>query len=119
MGDIFITYGLPHIDEAAGGDIFATIEAVENVISRATEGTKIIPGHGPVCSKKELLEYRKLLVSVRDNVVRLFKEKKSIDQIVKETIAKIGYENRGGEGFIEQVYRSVQRHEEKDNSAAK
>ncbi|HLF33175.1 MAG TPA: MBL fold metallo-hydrolase [Cyclobacteriaceae bacterium] len=110
-GDIFVTYGLPHIDEAAGGDIYGIIEAVENLLSQASDKTRFIPGHGPVCTKKELQEYRDLLVTVRDNVVKLYREKRILGDIIKDTQIKIHYENKGGEKFIEQVYRTVEKHE--------
>ena len=110
-GDIFVTYGLPHIDEVAGGDIYGIIEASDKLLLQASEKTKFIPGHGPVCTKKELKEYRDLLIIVRDNVLKMYREKRKIEDIIKDTQIKIHYENRGGEKFIAQVYRTVEKHE--------
>jgi glyoxylase-like metal-dependent hydrolase (beta-lactamase superfamily II) len=118
-GDIFVTYGLPHIDEAAGGDIYGIIEAVEKLLSQASDKTRFIPGHGPVCTKKELQEYRDLLTTVRDNVVKLYREKRKLGDIIKDTQIKIHYENKGGEKFIEQVYRTVEKHELENRSEKK
>lgn len=110
-GDIFVTYGLPHIDEAAGGDIYGIIDATDKLLSQASEKAKFIPGHGPVCTKKELQEYRDLLTAVRDNVVKLYREKRRREDIIKDTQIKMHYENKGGETFIAQVYRTVAKHE--------
>jgi cyclase len=117
-GDIFVNYGLPHIDEAAGGDIYGMIEAVDQLLLKSNEKTKFIPGHGPVSSIKELKEYRNLLSTVRDNIEALTRENRKIDEIIKDTNMKIQYKNKGIETyiagwddkFIEQVYRSVKRH---------
>jgi NADPH:quinone reductase-like Zn-dependent oxidoreductase len=60
-GDIFVMYGLPFIDEKAGGDIYAMIDAIDTLVSQSKVKTKFIPGHGPVCSIKELRDYRTIL----------------------------------------------------------
>ena len=113
-GDIFANLFLPHIDEVAGGDIYGVIEATDKLLSQASEKTKFIPGHGPVATKIELQAYRDLLASIRDNVVKLYREKRKLEDIIKDTQIKIHYENKGGEAFIAQVYRTVEKHESQD-----
>jgi hypothetical protein len=44
------------------------IAAVDKLILLSNDKTKFIPGHGLVCSIKELKEYRNLLSIIRDNV---------------------------------------------------
>ena len=110
-GDIFANLFLPHIDEAAGGDIYGVIEATDQLLLQASERTKFIPGHGPVATRKELQTYRDLLAAIRDNVVKMYREKRELGDIVKDTQVKIHYENKGGEKFIAQVYRTVEKHE--------
>ena len=110
-GDIFANLFLPHIDEVAGGDIYGVIEATDKLLSQASEKTKFIPGHGPVATKIELQAYRDLLATIRDNVVKLYREKRKLEDIIKDTQIKIHYENKGGEKFIAQVYRTVEKHE--------
>jgi glyoxylase-like metal-dependent hydrolase (beta-lactamase superfamily II) len=109
-GDIFVMYGLPFIDEKAGGDIYAMIDAIDTLLSQSNEKTKFIPGHGPVCSIKELKEYRDLLFTIQNNVETLTREKRNLDDILKSTTAKIPFETEDADNFIEQVYRSVKRH---------
>lgn len=110
-GDIFANLFLPHIDEAAGGDIYGVIEATDKLLSQANEKTKFIPGHGPVGTKKELQAYRDLLATIRDNVVKLYREKRKLEDIIKDTQLKIHYQNNNGVDFIAQVYRTVEKHE--------
>ncbi|QIP11911.1 MBL fold metallo-hydrolase [Spirosoma aureum] len=111
-GDIFVTYGLPVIDEDAGGNIFSMIEAVDTLLARADDNTRFIPGHGPLCSKKELLVYRNLLAFIRDQVMILYRKGKPLAQIIKETKDKLDPNLSGTsqEKFIAQVYRMAQSH---------
>lgn len=109
-GDIFVTYGLPYIDESVGGNIYDMIDALDNLLLISNEGTKFIPGHGPVCTIKELKDYRDLLLLIRDNVEMKVKENYKLEDIIKDTRNKIHYENNSGDKFIEQVYRAVKKH---------
>ncbi len=120
-GDVFVAIGgwLPHIDEKAGGSIYGVIDATNKLLAQTGETTKFIPGHGPVASKKELQEYRDLLTSVRDNVVKMYRQKAKLEDIIKDTLVKIHYEKEGGEKFIAQVYRAVEKHENQHKSEKK
>jgi cyclase len=109
-GDIFVTYGLPYIDEAVGGNIYGMIEAIDKLLLESNEKTKFIPGHGPVCSIKELKEYKDLLSTILNNVEILTRENRKLDDILKDTKIKIPFETLDADKFIEQVYRSVKKH---------
>ncbi len=112
-GDIFVTYGLPVIDEDTGGNIYAMIEAIDTLLAHADDKTRFIPGHGPLCSKKEVQAYRNLLASIRDQVVLSSRKEKALKEIIKETKAKLDPKIGGinQEKFIAQVYRMVKNHE--------
>ena len=59
----------------------------------------MIPGHGRVGGKAEMIKYRDTLVTIRDRIVALKKEGKSLDEIVaaKPTAA---YDAKWGKGFV-------------------
>lgn len=57
-GDVFVRYGFPFMDEINGGNILGIIKAVDALIKRTNDSTKIIPGHGPLSNKKDLIVYR-------------------------------------------------------------
>lgn len=75
------------------------IRAAESNIATVTDKTIIIPGHGPVGNKSQLVEYRDLLVTIRDKIAAFKKQGKSRDEIVaaKPTAA---YDARWGGFFI-------------------
>ena len=110
-GDIFVTYGLPFIDEDNGGDIYGMIQTINYLLSVSNSETKFIPGHGPICTIKELVAYHKLLTSIKDQVVTMTKKGLPLDKII--ATLKID-KNIGGMDrsmFITQVYRMVLKHE--------
>ena len=44
------------------------IRAAEANIARVSDKTIVIPGHGPIGNKSQLIEFRDMLVSVREKV---------------------------------------------------
>jgi glyoxylase-like metal-dependent hydrolase (beta-lactamase superfamily II) len=110
-GDIFVTYGLPFIDEDNGGDIYGMIQATNYLLSVSNSETRFIPGHGPICTIKELAVYNKLLTSIKDQVVSMMKQNLSLDKII--TAVKIDKDVEGMDRsmFITQAYRMALKHE--------
>jgi glyoxylase-like metal-dependent hydrolase (beta-lactamase superfamily II) len=82
-GDTWWNGYYPMIDYAAGGSIDGMIRAANENISLATDKTIVIPGHGPVGNRAQLIAYRDMLVAIRANVASL----KSQGKTLAETIA--------------------------------
>jgi len=68
MGDLFFLGMLPYIDVEGGGSFDGLAAQVAYVASWIPDDARLIPGHGPVCGKKELLRYRDLLLAVQAHV---------------------------------------------------
>ena len=98
-GDTWWNGYFPFIDYSTGGNIDGMIKAAEANLSMATDKTIVIPGHGPIGGKKELTEYRDVLVTIRDRVSALKKQGKSLDEVVAAKPAA-GYDAKWGRGFI-------------------
>ena len=58
------------------------IRAAEANVARVTDKTIVIPGHGPIGNKSQLIEYGNVLAAIRDRVAGLKGEGKSLDEIV-------------------------------------
>jgi cyclase len=69
-GDMFVRYGLPFIDQNNGGSTDGMIDALSRIASLINDDTIIIPGHGQLSSRDDLLDYRDMLVVIRGNLVR-------------------------------------------------
>ena len=68
MGDTFILGMLPIIDTEGGGSFEGLVAQIEVVASFLPEDSKVIPGHGAVSGKKELLRYRDFLRALQAHV---------------------------------------------------
>lgn len=82
MGDTFWDAGYPFIDNQDGGSIDTAIDWANQAIERTTDHTIVIPGHGPVGTRAQLIAFRDMLVGVCDNVRLLKQQGKSLDEIV-------------------------------------
>jgi glyoxylase-like metal-dependent hydrolase (beta-lactamase superfamily II) len=108
-GDTFWNGFYPFIDYSSGGNINGMIAATEQNLATAGADTIVIPGHGPLGNKAQLTEFRDMLVGSRDNIAKLKKEGKSLEETVaaKPTAA---YDEKWGKkpaAFIGYVYQGA------------
>lgn len=112
VGDTFWNGQYPFIDYVTGGSIDGAIAAANANITMSTEHTIIVPGHGPVGNRSSQIEFRDMLVSVRDRVARLKAQGKTLEQVQAMTPtvdfdAKWGRSVIKGSLFTALVYRGV------------
>jgi len=119
-GDIFVTTGYPFIDLQRGGSIQGEIDALNHLLDLAIPkhdeegGTYIIPGHGRLCDRWELIEYRDMVTIIRDRIQAMIKKGMTLDQI-KASRPTMDYDARYGhdtgfgttDQFVEAVYKSL------------
>ena len=73
-GDIFTTTQYPFIDVKNGGTVQGLIRALNEILDRTVfrhqgeGGTYVVPGHGYLSDEHEVVEYRDMVVIVRDRV---------------------------------------------------
>ena len=122
-GDVMDTTRFPVIDLANGGSINGEIDALNRLIDLTIAptpfiykdvGTYVVPGHGRLSEQMEVVEYRDMVVIMRDRIADLIAKKKTLADI---TAARPGlpYETRYGaktgawttDMFIEAVYKSL------------
>ncbi|MEO5734557.1 MAG: MBL fold metallo-hydrolase [Rubrivivax sp.] len=99
MGDTFFNGFYPFIDFDNGGSAAGVVAAADQVLALATERTKIIPGHGPLATRADLLAYREMLASVAGRIRALRAEGRSDDQIAAAT-PSAAFDAAWGGGFI-------------------
>jgi glyoxylase-like metal-dependent hydrolase (beta-lactamase superfamily II) len=81
-GDTWWNGYYPFIDVAVGGSIDGMIRAANANITRATDKTIVVPGHGPVGGRAQLIEFRDMLSGIRANVAALKKQGKSLNEVI-------------------------------------
>jgi glyoxylase-like metal-dependent hydrolase (beta-lactamase superfamily II) len=111
-GDTFWNGVYPFIDYVAGGSIDGAISAANANLAIAAPHTLIVPGHGPLGDRDQLLAFRDMLVAIRGKVAALKAGGMTADQVVaaKPTAdfdAKWGQSVVNGALFTRLVYRGV------------
>ncbi len=113
LGDTFWNGNYPYIDNEDGGDVDGAIKWANQAVARTTDHTIVIPGHGAVGTRAQLIEFRDMLVAVRNAVAALKQQGKSLDEIIaaKPTAAfdaKWGNFVFNGDQFTKMVYVGLQ-----------
>jgi cyclase len=81
-GDVFAAYRYPFIDMESGGSVKGVIRAIDILLPLMNDDTKLIPGHGPLSTKQDVLAYRKMIATVAGRVEKMVKAGRSLEQVV-------------------------------------
>lgn len=81
-GDVFRTIAYPRVDAENGGTFEGSLQALQMLIDMAGPNTKIVPGHGVVSTRDDVVKFRNMAIEVRDRVSRLIQQGRSLEQIV-------------------------------------
>ena len=82
IGDFYRNFGYPFIDIANGGSLQGMLDALEMTMKLARPDTKLIPGHGTIISRNDLIPYRDMVVGVSDRVRQMVRSGASLQQVL-------------------------------------
>jgi len=107
-GDIFRTVAFPVIDTGNGGTLDGTIEALGILAGKAGPNTKIVPGHGVVSSRMDVMEFRDMVMDVKNKVAEMVAQGMTYEQVAAAQPAA-PYETKWGdpERFLTAVYAEL------------
>lgn len=119
-GDLFVTTTYPVIDLAAGGGVQGFIDGLNLMLDLAVPhylqegGTYVVPGHGRVGDEADIVEYRDMVVIIRDRVQRMLQQGMTLQQVLAAR-PSLDYDTRYGAErgpwttrmFVEAVYRDL------------
>ena len=122
-GDLIDTTRWPVIDVKRGGTVQGELDALNRLMDLSilnlplqwkADRTFLVPGHGHVYDKLDLLEYRDAITVVRDRVQDLLDEGRTLAQ-VKAANPTLGYRSQYGtdtgpwttEMFVETIYNEL------------
>jgi glyoxylase-like metal-dependent hydrolase (beta-lactamase superfamily II) len=121
-GDIFTPGAYPFIDLDRGGSVQGEIAALNHVLDLAVPartqegGTYIVPGHGRICDEADVVEFRDMVVIVRDRVRDLIGKGMTLEQVRAarpsrdydtEYVSNTSFVN--ADRFVESVYASLKK----------
>ena len=88
------------------------LSALEQVIGLAGPNTKIVPGHGPMVSRAEVMAHRDMILAIRDKVSQLVTQGKTQDEVMAahptaDFDAKVPNSKETTERFVNQLYAEL------------
>lgn len=103
LGDTFWNGNYPFIDNEDGGSVDSAIAFANKAIERITDKTILVPGHGQIGHRAQLIEFRDMLVTVRDRVSALKSQGKSLEEVIaaKPTAA---FDDKWGRFVIDSAF---------------
>ena len=111
--DFYRNFGYPFADQANGGSINGMLEAVDLIERIAGPDTTLVPGHGTLVKKKDLLAYRAMLVDILAKVKTLRDQGKSLKEVLAANLTApydkttLGDTQQSKDRFITEVYDEV------------
>jgi cyclase len=111
--DFYRNFGYPFADQANGGSIKGMLDAVDLIERLAGPDTTLIPGHGTLIKKSDLLGYRAMLVDILARVKTLRDQGKSLKEVLAANLTAPYDKSTQGDTqdskdrFITEVYDEV------------
>lgn len=99
LGDLFVTYGYPYIDYESGGSINGFVTTLDKLLLLMDDKTRVIPGHGPLCTKADVQKFRDTLADIRDQILVALKKGMHVSEMGGLPIAS-KYDATWGNGFM-------------------
>src|SRR5438552_6952549 len=84
--DFYRNFGYPFADQANGGSVKGMLDAIDLIEKIAGSGTTLVPGHGTLVKKNDLLAYRAMLVDVLARVKTLRDQGRSLTQVLAASL---------------------------------
>lgn len=107
-GDVFRTTAFPVIDTNNGGTLDGTLEALGILIGAAGPNTSIVPGHGVVSNRMDVMGFRDMVLDVKSRVESMVERGMTYDQVATANPTR-AYNDRYGdpERFLRAVYSEL------------
>ncbi|MBV8732074.1 MAG: MBL fold metallo-hydrolase [Acidobacteriia bacterium] len=111
-GDFYRSIQYPNIDRVNGGSLNGMIDGLGQVIARSGPNTKIIPGHGPMVTRNEVMAHRDMILAIRDRVAKLIEQGKTQEEVLaaKPTAdydARVPNSTETTQRFVTQLYAEL------------
>jgi cyclase len=82
IGDFYRNFGYPFIDTNNGGSLKGALEGLDYVMKIAGPDTKLIPGHGTVIKREDIIPYRDMILDLQSKVQQMIRQGKTEQEVV-------------------------------------
>ncbi len=120
IGDFYRNFGYPFIDTANGGTLKGAIEALDQTMKIAGPNTRLIPGHGTIIKRDDIVPYRRMILDVQSKVEQMIRAGKTQQEVLAAHVtaawdAKVpggllpaGAVGTSADRFVAMVYQQLQ-----------
>jgi glyoxylase-like metal-dependent hydrolase (beta-lactamase superfamily II) len=111
--DFYRNFGYPFADQANGGSVRGMLEAIDLIEKMAGSETTLVPGHGTLVRKNDLLAYRAMLVDILAKAKTMRDRGKSLTDVLAANLTAAydkttqGDTQQSKDRFITEVYDEV------------
>jgi glyoxylase-like metal-dependent hydrolase (beta-lactamase superfamily II) len=82
IGDFYRNYGYPFIDTNNGGSLKGAFEALDYLYKISGPETKLVPGHGTIIRRDDLIPYHDMMVAVQIQVQQMISQGKTQQEVL-------------------------------------
>ena len=82
IGDYYRNFGYPYIDIANGGSLKGMLEALDATMKAAAPDTRLVPGHGTIINRADLVPYRDMILALQASVQQLIAQGKTQQEVL-------------------------------------
>ncbi|MBO0751068.1 MAG: MBL fold metallo-hydrolase [Bradyrhizobiaceae bacterium] len=113
IGDFYRNYGYPFIDINNGGSLKGMLEGLDATMKSADANTVLVPGHGTLIKRDDIIPYRDMILAVRQKVQEMVSQGRTLPEVLAAKVtaaydAKVaGGTATSADRFVTAVYREV------------
>ena len=119
IGDYYRNFGYPFIDINNGGSLKGMLEALDATMKIAGADTRLVPGHGTIINRTDLVPYRDMIVALQASVQQLIAQGKTRQEVLAAHVtapfdSKVpgglfpaGPEGTSADRFISEMYQEL------------
>lgn len=114
LGDLFFNGVYPFIDVDGGGSVKGYVTAVERALAALPPDARIIPGHGPLATRKDLDAFLAMLEDTTGTVEKALAAGKTLADLKKarpfaKYDARLAWEHMSADQYVEQLYNGLKK----------
>ena len=82
IGDYYRNFGYPFIDINNGGSLKGMLEALDATMKVARADTRLVPGHGTIIKRADLIPYRDMIFAIQGKVQQMIAQGKTQQDVL-------------------------------------
>ncbi|UZE96288.1 MBL fold metallo-hydrolase [Alkalimarinus alittae] len=106
MGDHYFNGMFPFVDVGSNGSVRGVAKNIEGMLSKIDDNTIVVPGHGAISNKKELIAFKDMLIGTTNEVETMMENSMTVEAIQNKGLSEQW--KAWGNGFLnEKVWISI------------